>query len=88
MTRPARTAESHPHMTEEQRASADACDQLTDIIIESANGLSIGIVVGACFNVLDHASNFLPVELRRAMADRMRIVADDIAAKQDAPGGH
>lgn len=71
-------------LTPEQRESADRCDDLTTIILNGTQGMAVGEVVGACFNVLDAASNYLPQDLRQMLAEKMRMVADAIAAKQDA----
>lgn len=76
MSRPDRS-----HLPPEQRASAEACDQLTDEIIDATRGMNIGVIVGACLNTLHYAADHLPPELRLTLAARMREAADQISGK-------
>jgi len=73
------------HLSPEQRASADLCDQFTDAILASTAGMPVGVVLGACMNVMRTAATYLPADMRKMLADRLRgEVAADIEAMKDA----
>lgn len=68
------------NLTPEQVASVEECDNLTNGILNATQGMGVGIVVGACLNVLQAACEFIPAEDRKKVADRMRAAADEIDA--------
>jgi hypothetical protein len=73
------------HLSPEERASAEACDRLTDNFLEQTNGLPVGVVLGACMNVIRTAAQYLPADMRKILAERLRgPFAEDIETMQDA----
>jgi hypothetical protein len=72
-------------LTPEQQSSALKCDALTDAILEATAGMPVGVVVGACLNVLDTAASYCLPEDRKKIAARMHGNADKIEADENTP---
>lgn len=54
---------------EQRDELAEMCNALTDSILAAVGGLPVGVVLGACMNVIHEAA------LRLAPADRAKLIA-------------
>jgi hypothetical protein len=75
-------------LTPEQQLVAQECDQLSDELLIQLQGRNVGVVLGACMNVIRNAATFVPHTYRQELARRLREeFSADIAAMVDEDPG-